>query len=133
MSVTNVMTDVWRKRALDKRDLFPATFWIRVAVAVVFGLVLLVQMLRGVPVVIRDGGLLFGLVPTRARADLLHLPGARRRPHHHRDVALLPRAADLAALDVHSVPGLHAGLPDSEHVHHSGAEAASPSNCWAWC
>ena len=61
MSVTNVMTDVWRKRALDQRDLFPATFWIRIAVAVIFGLVLLVQMLRGVPVVIRDGGLLFGL------------------------------------------------------------------------
>ena len=61
MSVTNVMTDVWRKRALDQRDLFPATFWIRVAVAAVFALVLLVQMLRGVPVVIRDAGLLFGL------------------------------------------------------------------------
>lgn len=26
MSVTNVMTDVWRKRALDQRDLFPVTF-----------------------------------------------------------------------------------------------------------
>ena len=62
MSVTNVMTDVWRKRALDKRELFPVTFWIRVAVAVVFGLVLLVQVTRGVPVTIRDGGLLFGLV-----------------------------------------------------------------------
>src|SRR5450756_2786226 len=62
MSVTNVMTDVWRKRALDQRDLFPATFWIRIAVAAVFGLVLLVQMLRGVPIVIRDDGLLFGLV-----------------------------------------------------------------------
>jgi predicted dehydrogenase len=42
MSVTNVMTDVWRKRALDRRDLFPATFWIRIAVAVVFALVLAV-------------------------------------------------------------------------------------------
>ena len=61
MSVTNVMTDVWRKRALDQRDLFPATFWIRIAVAVIFGLVLLAQVLRGVPIVIRDGGLLFGL------------------------------------------------------------------------
>ena len=61
MSVTNVMTDVWRKRALDGRDLFPATFWIRVAVAVVFALVLLAQMLRGEPVVIRDAGLLFGV------------------------------------------------------------------------
>jgi len=63
MSVTNVMTDVWRKRALDQRDLFPATFWIRIAVAVVFAVVLGVQILRGVPVEIRDGGLLFGLFP----------------------------------------------------------------------
>ena len=62
MSVTNVMTDVWRKRALDGRDLFPATFWIRAAVAAVFALVLGAQMVRGVPVEIRDGGLLFGLV-----------------------------------------------------------------------
>src|SRR5665811_1964825 len=62
MSVTNVMTDVWRKRALDRRDLFPVTFWMRIAVAVVFGVVVLVQVLRGVPIVIRDGGLLFGLV-----------------------------------------------------------------------
>ena len=60
MSVTNVMTDVWRKRALDQRDLFPATFWIRIAVAVVFAVVLLVQILRGEPIVIRDGGLLRG-------------------------------------------------------------------------
>ena len=62
MSVTNVMTDVWRKRALEKRELFPVTFWTRIAVTVVFGLVLLVQILRGAPVVVRDGGLLFGLV-----------------------------------------------------------------------
>src|ERR1035438_723290 len=61
MSVTNVMTDVWRKRALDKRDLFPATFWIRIAVAVVFAVVLGAQILRGVGVEIRDAGLLFGL------------------------------------------------------------------------
>src|SRR5436305_1706224 len=61
MSVPTVMTDVWRKRALDRRDLFPATFWLRVAVAAIFALVLAVQMLRGVPVVIRDAGLLFGM------------------------------------------------------------------------
>jgi uncharacterized membrane protein len=36
MSVTNVMTDVCRKHALEKRELFPATFWMRVAVAAVF-------------------------------------------------------------------------------------------------
>src|SRR4029077_20966998 len=62
MSVTNVMTDVWRKRALEKRELFSVTFWTRVAVPAVFGFVLLVQILRGVPVTIRDGGLLFGMV-----------------------------------------------------------------------
>jgi drug/metabolite transporter (DMT)-like permease len=62
MSVTNVMTDVWRKHALEKRELFPVTFWTRVAVTVVFALVLLVQIVRGVPVAIRDGGLLFGVV-----------------------------------------------------------------------
>jgi len=56
------MTDVWRKRALDRRDLFPATFWIRIAVAAVFAVVLLVRILRGVPVTIRQGGLLFGLL-----------------------------------------------------------------------
>ncbi len=62
MSVTNVMTDVWRKHALEKRELFPVTFWTRIAVTVVFGLVLLVQILRGAPLAVRDGGLLFGLV-----------------------------------------------------------------------
>src|SRR4029077_152846 len=61
MSVTNVMTDVWRKRALDQRDLFPVTFWLRVAVAAIFAVVVLVRVLRGVPVLIRDSGLLFGL------------------------------------------------------------------------
>jgi uncharacterized membrane protein len=54
MSVTNVMTDVWRKRALEKRDLFPATFWMRVAVATLFCVVLLVRVITGHPIVIRD-------------------------------------------------------------------------------
>ena len=61
MSVTNVLTDVFRKRALDQRDLIPATFWIRVAVAAVFVVVLLVHVLQGSPVVIRDAGPLFGI------------------------------------------------------------------------
>jgi hypothetical protein len=30
MSVTNVLTDVARKHALEKRDLVPATFWMRI-------------------------------------------------------------------------------------------------------
>jgi uncharacterized membrane protein len=50
MSVTNVLTDVFRKRALDKRDLIPATLWIRIAVTVVFGLALLWQFATGAPV-----------------------------------------------------------------------------------
>ena len=61
MSVTNVFTDVARKRALDKRDLIPATFWIRIAVAAVFVLALIVQIARGTPVVLRDAGPLFGI------------------------------------------------------------------------
>jgi len=61
MSVTNVLTDVARKRALEGRDLIPTTFWMRVAVTVCFGAVLLWQILRGTPVVIRDGGALFGV------------------------------------------------------------------------
>jgi len=61
MSVINVLTDVARKRALNKRELIPATFWMRVAVALVFVVVLLVQVLRGTVVTIRDGGPLFGI------------------------------------------------------------------------
>jgi drug/metabolite transporter (DMT)-like permease len=55
MSVVNVMTDVWRKRALDGRDLFPATFWMRVAVAALFVAIALYRMATGHPIVIRDG------------------------------------------------------------------------------
>jgi uncharacterized membrane protein len=61
MSVTNVFTDVARKNALDKRDLVPATFWIRIAVTIVFAIVLTVQVLRGNQIVIRDSGPLFGI------------------------------------------------------------------------
>ena len=61
MSVTNVLTDVARKHALEGRDLIPATFWIRTAVTVVFGIVLLWRIAGGAHVVIRDGGALFGI------------------------------------------------------------------------
>ncbi|MBZ5623686.1 MAG: EamA family transporter [Acidobacteriia bacterium] len=61
MSVINVLTDVARKHALEKRELIPATFWMRVAVALVFVVVLLVQVLRGAVVTIRDGGPLLGI------------------------------------------------------------------------
>jgi drug/metabolite transporter (DMT)-like permease len=53
MSVTNVLTDVARKHALEKRDLVPATFWMRVGVTICFGVALLWQVLAGKPVVIR--------------------------------------------------------------------------------
>src|SRR5579862_9128272 len=66
MSVTNVLTDVARKRALEGRDLVTATFWIRTAVTTVFGIVLLYRIIGGATVVIRDGGPLFGI-------DSLHL------------------------------------------------------------
>lgn len=61
MSVTNVLTDVARKHALSNRELIPATFWIRAAVTAVFGIALLWRVLSGNPVVIRDGGPLFGI------------------------------------------------------------------------
>jgi hypothetical protein len=37
MSVTNVLTDVARKHALEKRDQVPATFWMRVGVTLASG------------------------------------------------------------------------------------------------
>jgi len=55
MSVINVLTDVWRKHALEKRDLLPATFWIRVAVAAVFAIVLAVRVATGAQIEIRGG------------------------------------------------------------------------------
>ena len=61
MSITNVLTDVARKHALQDRDLVPATFWIRTAVTVVFGIVLVYRMIGGTQVIIRDGGPLFGI------------------------------------------------------------------------
>src|SRR5882757_6413156 len=67
MSVTNVLTDVARKHALVRRELIPATFWIRVAVTTVFAAVLLWRVAGGAAVAIRDGGPLFGLAS-------LHLP-----------------------------------------------------------
>ena len=60
MSVTNVFTDVARKHALEKRDLVPATFWCRVAVAVVFVLVLGWRIASGVPVAVREPLLFLG-------------------------------------------------------------------------
>jgi drug/metabolite transporter (DMT)-like permease len=61
MSVTNVFTDVARKHALDKRDLIPSTFWIRIAVAAVFVVALAVRIAGGATVVVRDSGPLFGI------------------------------------------------------------------------
>lgn len=61
MSVTNVFTDVARKHALQDRELLPATFWIRTAVALLFGIVLSWRIVWGAHIVIRDGGPLFGI------------------------------------------------------------------------
>ena len=61
MSLTNVLTDVARKHALDKRDLIPATFWIRAAVTAVFAAALGMRLMAGSAVEIRDGGPLFGI------------------------------------------------------------------------
>jgi drug/metabolite transporter (DMT)-like permease len=61
MSVSNVLTDVARKRALTGRDLIPVTFWIRTAVTLCIAVVLLWRIAGGAQVVIRDGGPLFGI------------------------------------------------------------------------
>ena len=61
MSITNVFTDVARKHALDKRDLIPATFWIRIAVAAVFVITLAIRLEGGAAIQIRDSGPLFGI------------------------------------------------------------------------
>jgi len=60
-SISNVMTDVARKHALERRDLIPATFWIRIVLAAIMGLVFLWRIGNGAQVVIRDGGALFGI------------------------------------------------------------------------
>jgi drug/metabolite transporter (DMT)-like permease len=61
MSVTNVFTDVARKHALEGRELIPATFWVRTAVAAVFAMVLLWRVAFGAVIAIRDVGPLFGI------------------------------------------------------------------------
>ena len=76
MSISNVFTDVARKHALEKRDLIPATFWIRVAVATVFVIALAVRIAGGAPVEIRDSGPLFGIAalhPAPIPAFLIYL------------------------------------------------------------
>jgi uncharacterized membrane protein len=55
MSIINVLTDVCRKHALEKRELFPVTFWTRVAVTAVFAIVLAVRVAGGAQVEIRGG------------------------------------------------------------------------------
>jgi drug/metabolite transporter (DMT)-like permease len=70
MSVSNVLTDVARKRALTGRDLIPVTFWIRTAVTLCIAVVLLWRIAGGAQVVIRDGGPLFGI----ASIHLLPIP-----------------------------------------------------------
>jgi uncharacterized membrane protein len=55
MSIINVLTDVCRKHALEKRELFPVTFWTRVAVTAVFLLVLGYRIATGASIEIRGG------------------------------------------------------------------------------
>ncbi|HUK18717.1 MAG TPA: EamA family transporter [Bryobacteraceae bacterium] len=59
MSLMNVLTDVARKHALEKREINTVTFWTRIAVTAVFGLALGWHVLGGSPVVIRGGVGLF--------------------------------------------------------------------------
>jgi drug/metabolite transporter (DMT)-like permease len=66
MSITNVMADVWRKRALGKCALFPAAFWMRVTVAAILVGIEVFQILRGNITMIRDTGALFDLVHLNA-------------------------------------------------------------------
>jgi uncharacterized membrane protein len=76
MSITNVFTDVARKHALEKRDLIPATFWIRLAVTVVFLIALAVRVAGGSTIEIRDSGPLFGIAalhPAPIPAFLVYL------------------------------------------------------------
>jgi uncharacterized membrane protein len=76
MSVTNVFTDVARKHALEKRDLIPATFWIRMSVAAVFAIVEAVRLATGATIEIRDSGPLFGIAslhPAPVPAFLIYL------------------------------------------------------------
>src|ERR1051326_429480 len=53
MSLMNVLTDVARKHALEKREINTVTFWTRIAVTAVFGIALAGHVLGGSPVVIR--------------------------------------------------------------------------------
>jgi uncharacterized membrane protein len=59
MSIINVLTDVCRKHALEKRELFPVTFWTRVAVTAVFAIVLAFRVATGATIEIRGGIPLF--------------------------------------------------------------------------
>jgi drug/metabolite transporter (DMT)-like permease len=59
MSLMNVLTDVARKHALEKREINTVTFWTRIVVSAVFAIALAVHVLTGSPIVIRGGLPLF--------------------------------------------------------------------------
>ncbi|HUA84762.1 MAG TPA: EamA family transporter, partial [Bryobacteraceae bacterium] len=59
MSLMNVLTDVARKHALEKREINTVTFWTRIAVTAVFAIALVCHILSGSPVEIRGGILPF--------------------------------------------------------------------------
>jgi drug/metabolite transporter (DMT)-like permease len=55
MSLMNVLTDVARKHALEKREINAVTFWTRIAVTTVFAIALVCHILSGSPMEIRGG------------------------------------------------------------------------------
>ncbi|HKE21865.1 MAG TPA: EamA family transporter [Bryobacteraceae bacterium] len=59
MSLMNVLTDVARKHALEKREINTVTFWTRIVVTAVFAIALAVHVVTGAPIVIRGGVPLF--------------------------------------------------------------------------
>lgn len=60
-SVTNVFTDVARKKVVNTEDVVAATVWFRIVACVMFGAVLLLRAVTEAPPVIRDGGALFDI------------------------------------------------------------------------
>ncbi len=61
MSASNVLTDVFRKKAFHERQLAAATFWTRLVVASIYAMVIVFRVTRRAPLVIRDDGPLFGI------------------------------------------------------------------------
>src|ERR1022692_3510249 len=61
MSATNVLTDVFRKKAFHERQLAAATFWTRVVVALLYAGVIIYRFATGRRTHLHSGGPLFGM------------------------------------------------------------------------